>query len=63
MKKINGVSIFIIFIIIGFIAFALSYVLSKIDFFWKHENVTFVVVCFICAVIYGIIMFILIRRK
>ena len=63
MKKINGFSIFIIFIIIGFIAFALAYFLVKIDFFLKHENITFVVVCFICAVIYGIIIFILIRRK
>ena len=63
MKKINGVSIFIIFIIIGFIAFALSYFLYKMEFFGKHENLTFVVVCFICAVVYGIILFILIRRK
>ena len=61
MKKINGFSILIIFI--GFIAFALAYFFVKIDFFLKHENVTFVVVCFICAVIYGIILFILIRRK
>lgn len=63
MKEINGFFILIIFIIIGFIASALSYFLFKIDFFWKHENLTFVVVCFICAVVYGIILFILIRRK
>ena len=63
MNKINGFYFFIVFIIIGILGFSLSFFLNKISFFEKHENFTFIVICFICSIIYGLIMFLLIRKK
>jgi hypothetical protein len=63
MNKNNNIYILIIFIIVGIIGFLLSYFLNEIDFFIKHENITFVLICLICVCIYAIILFFLIRKN
>lgn len=61
MKNIKSIYILIIFIIVGIIGFLLSYFLNGIDFFAKHEN--FVLICLICVIVYGLLLYFLIRKK
>lgn len=63
MKKNNNIYILIIFIIVGIIGFLLSYFLNGIDFFAKHENFSFILICLICVIVYGLLLFFLIRKK
>lgn len=63
MKNIKSIYILIIFIIVGIIGFLLSYFLNGIDFFAKHENFSFVLICLICVIVYGLLLFFLIRKK
>lgn len=55
--------IFILFIFLGVVGFLLSFLLNKISFFYEHENLTFILICFICSLIYGIIINKLLKKK
>lgn len=56
MKNISSFMIFIVFILLGIVAFLLSFFLSGFEFFSKYSDLTFFIILIICACIYGVIL-------
>ena len=54
--KINTPLILLIFVVIGIIAFFLSFLLNKVSFFYNHEGITFILIAGGCAFIYFLIL-------